>query len=129
MASTILVVTNDDDRLAALLRTLSCAGYSATGASTLAEAKQRLGVKSPDLLIADERLGAFNGLHVIVLARASHPEMKAIVTSHSRDQGLESEAKRLNVECVVEPTNAAEWLTSISRTLNSLGDAVGPVMH
>jgi DNA-binding NtrC family response regulator len=126
MPSTILIVTNDDNRLGALVRTLNGAGYRASGASTFAEAKQRLGDKSPDLLIADERLGAFNGLHVIILGRASDPEMKAIVASHRRDQGLEAEAKRLNVDCVVQPTSAADWLTSVSRALNHLVDAPEP---
>jgi DNA-binding NtrC family response regulator len=119
MTPSILIVSNDDNRLAVLLGTLSGAGYQASGASTFAEARQQLGANSPDLLIADERLGAFNGLHVIVLARANHPDMKAIVTSHSKDRGLESEAKRLNVECVVQPTDATEWLASVSRTLNT----------
>jgi DNA-binding NtrC family response regulator len=119
MTPSILIVSNDDNRLGILLGTLSDAGYHASGASTFAEARQQLGANSPDLVIADERLGAFNGLHVIVLARANHPDMKAIVTSQAKNQGLESEARRLNVECVVHPTDATEWLASISRTLNS----------
>jgi DNA-binding NtrC family response regulator len=128
MASTILIVTQDNDRLAGLLWTLDAAGYRARGASTFAEAKQRLGDQSPDLLIADERLGAFNGLHVILRARTNHPEMKAIVTSHCWDEGLEIEAKRLDVECVVRPTDAAEWLTAISRTLNP-ANTTDPLVH
>ena len=119
MSPSILVVTNDDDRLAILLRTLSGAGYRASGALTFAEAKQSLGDRSPDLVIADERLGPFNGLHLIVLGRAHDPRMKAIVTSRSRDLGLESEAKRLNVECLYEPMDPAEWLVSISKALDN----------
>jgi DNA-binding NtrC family response regulator len=117
MSSHIVVVTGDDARRAVLLDTLNDAGYVARGASTFDEARHLLEVRSPDLLIADERLGAFNGLHVIVVGRTRHPLMKAIVTSPVKDHGLESDARRLNVHCLVEPTRPADWLASISRTL------------
>ena len=117
MSSQIVVVTGNDERRAALLDTLNDAGYLASGASTFDEAKHLLETRSPDLVIADERLGAFNGLHVIVVGRARHPGMKAIVTSPIKDEGLEIDAKRLNVYCLVEPTRQSDWLASISRTL------------
>jgi DNA-binding NtrC family response regulator len=117
MSSHIVVVTGDDERRTVLLDTLNDAGYVASGASTFDEAKHLLETRSPDLVIADERLGAFNGLHVIVVGRARHPLMKAIVTSRVKDEGLECDAKRLNVQCLVQPTRASDWLASISRTL------------
>jgi DNA-binding NtrC family response regulator len=117
MPSKIVVVTADDKRRSVLLETLNDAGYVATGASTFEEAKELVERRSPDLLIADERLGPFNGLHVIVVGRAQHPRMKAIVTSSVRDEALENEAKRLNVACLVQPARPADWLASISRTL------------
>jgi DNA-binding NtrC family response regulator len=117
MSSHIVVVTGDADRRMVLLDTLNDAGYVASGASTLDEARHLLETRSPDLVIADERLGAFNGLHVIVVARARYPSMKAIVTSRVKDEGLESDARRLNVHCLVEPTLPSDWLASISRTL------------
>ena len=117
MSSQIVVVTGDDERRTALLDTLNGAGYLASGASTFAEAKQLLETRSADLVIADERLGPFNGLHVIVVGRAHHPGMKAIVTSRVKDEGLENEARRLNVHCLVQPTEASDWLASVSRTL------------
>ena len=117
----IFVVSSDDDRRSGLLTVLSGAGYSASGASTFAEAKEALGTRSPDLVIADERLGAFNGLHVIMLGRANRPDMKAIVTTRSRGAGLETDARRLNVQCLVPPPSPAEWLVSISQTLDNSG--------
>ena len=120
MTRQIFVVSGDDNRLSSLLMMLSGAGYSASGASTFAEAKEALGSRSPDLVIADERLGAFNGLHLIMLGRANHPEMKAIVTSSSNGSGLVTDAKRLNVQCLVPPPSPAEWLLSISQTLDNV---------
>jgi DNA-binding NtrC family response regulator len=118
MAAKIFVVSGDDGHRLRLINVLSGAGYRASGAATFAEAKQVLGSSSADLVIAEERLGAFNGLHVIVLGRAHRPDLKAIVMTAHRDPALETDARRLNVDCVVETANAAEWLESVSRTLD-----------
>ena len=117
MSPQILVVSSDDAGLSSVLQVLSGAGYRASGASTFAQAKQVLGAATPDLVIADQRLGAFNGLHLIALGRAKDPAMKAIVTSPIKDRGLEDDAKGLNVQCLVRPTTADEWLAPISETL------------
>jgi DNA-binding NtrC family response regulator len=118
MSPRILVVSGDGERLNVLVDSLNGAGYLASGASTFAEGKQLVESKLPDLVIADERLGPFNGLHLIVVSRARHPRMKAIVTSHVRDAALENDAKRLHVQCLVEPTEISGWLASISSTLD-----------
>lgn len=114
----ILVVSNNGVDLAAMLHVLNAAGYRATGASTFDEAKRSLAGGSPDLVIADERLGAFNGLHVILRARAEHPHVSAIVTTPVNSSGLEADARRLNVEYMIKPRNPVEWLAAISRTLD-----------
>ena len=73
--SGILVVSNDGIGLALTLSALHDAGYQASGASSFEEAKRFLAKTSPDLVIADECLGPFNGLHIIMRARAIHPEV------------------------------------------------------
>ena len=115
----IFVVSNDGDGLTAMLDTFEDAGYRATGVSTFEEAQQRLTSESPDLVIADERLGAFNGLHVLLTARAEHPHAGAIVTTPFRNRGLEADARSLNVQCMVKPRNPAEWLAPVSRMLTT----------
>ncbi len=135
--SGILVVSNDGIGLAHTLTALHDAGYQASGASSFEEAKQFLAGASPDLVIADECLGAFNGLHVIMRARASQPEVPAIVTTSALSRGLEADARSLNVEWMLKPQNPAEWLAPISRTLRSEAtavaagtmDAPGPLVH
>jgi DNA-binding response OmpR family regulator len=115
----ILVVSNDGDNLSAMLDVFENAGYHATGARTFHEAQQRLGSDSPDLVIADERLGDFNGLHVLLTARAEHPHARAIVTTPARNRGLEADARSLDVRCMVKPRNAAEWLAPVSSFLTA----------
>ena len=129
MAARIFVVSGDDSHRSRLIDVLSGAGYRTSGAATFAEAKQVLGSSSADLVIAEERLGAFNGLHVIVLGRAVHPDMKAIVMTAQRDPALETDARRLNVDCVVESADPEEWLESVSRTLDAATPCAGPTIH
>ena len=115
--SQILVVSTDGVGLNALLDVFGSAGYCASGAASFEEARAKLADSAPDLVIADERLGAFNGLHVIMTARAEHPGVSAIVTTRVKNRGLEADARSLDVQCMVAPRNAAEWLAPVSRML------------
>jgi len=116
----IFVVSNDGDGLSAMLNVFEDAGYRATGASTYEEARQRLASESPDLVIADERLGAFNGLHVLFTARAEHPHASVIVTTPVKNRALEADARSLNVHCLVKPRNPARWLAPVSSLLTAM---------
>jgi DNA-binding NtrC family response regulator len=113
----ILVVSNDVVGLSDTLSVLGHAGYHARGASTFAEARHRLASTSPDLVIADQRLGEYNGLHVILRARAKHPDLSAIVTTGEMDRGFEADATSLGVECVLKPKNAEGWLAPVAKVL------------
>ena len=117
--SGILVVSNDGIGLAHTISALHAAGYQASGAASFEEAKLFLADASPDLVIADECLGAFNGLHIILRARAIRPEVSAIVTTPVKSRGLEADARSLNVEWMLKPRTPEEWLVPISRTLRS----------
>jgi DNA-binding NtrC family response regulator len=122
MSPEILVVSNDDVSLVATLQVLNEAGYNASGASTFEEGKRLMAARCPDFVIADERLGNYNGLHLILRGRFDDPDMGGIVTSVAKDPGLEAEARRLNVECVVKPEDPADLLAPISRTLQTSYD-------
>jgi DNA-binding response OmpR family regulator len=115
----ILVVSNDVANLIDVLDVLTSAGYQASGAASFEEATRVLAHRSPDLVIADERLGEFNGLHIIVKARAGHPEVAGIVTTPAPNRGLEADARGLNVECVIKPHDPTEWLVPVWQTLNA----------
>ena len=116
--SQILVVNNDGARLTRVLSVLNAAGYRARGASTFEEATRALSERVPDLVIADERLGAYNGLHVILRARADHPDVSAIVTTPVKNRGLEADARSLNIQCLIKPQSAGGWLEPVWKILN-----------
>jgi DNA-binding NtrC family response regulator len=118
MPSTILVVSPSAS-LAPTIQLLTSVGYEVTSAATFEDATRLLATTTPDLLIADERLGEFNGLHLILRGRAGHPDLRAIVTTSSEDTCFEREAFRLNTQWCVKPLDPADWLLPISRALRS----------
>jgi DNA-binding response OmpR family regulator len=117
--SRILMVSQDVVSMLDVLDVLTAAGHQVSGAASFEEASRLIAGGSPDLVIVDERLGEFNGLHLIVRARAEHPAIGAIVTTPVRNRGLESDARGLNVECLIRPTDPAGWLASVWRTLHA----------
>jgi DNA-binding NtrC family response regulator len=117
----ILVVSNDSKSLKTMLEVLTGAGYEANGATSFMEGKRLLGERSPDLLIADERLEAFNGMHLILRGRFFEPELQAIVVGASESAGLEAEARRLNIPSVVRPSDPTEWPVLISEVFGRDG--------
>ncbi len=94
----VLIVDSDAPVLAKTIETFERAGYAATGVSTFQAAKRLMQDRPPDVLIADVRLGEFNGLHLALLGRRYNPTMTTIVTHSPADRGLGSVAHRLNVE-------------------------------
>jgi DNA-binding response OmpR family regulator len=127
--SQILVVSTDNIALAQTVTVLSKAGHQASGATTFEDASRVLASRSPDLVIADEYLGNFNGLHVIMRARATHPDVLAIVTTSRKNRGLEADARSLNVKCMLKPRDPAQWVASISRTLRAEAGAESACFH
>jgi len=119
MSQRILMVTTDSAALDKALHALTNAGFDATGVATFEEASRRMSRTTPDLLIADERLGAFNGLHLIARGHARSPEMRAIVTTRVRNAALESDAREFDALCLVTPANATEWLGPVCSMLGS----------
>jgi DNA-binding NtrC family response regulator len=119
MSPEILIVSHDDASLNAMLQVVTDAGYQAHGASTFEEGRRLLSTKSPDLVIADGRLGIYNGLHLLLKARFSDPEVGAIVTSGVPDRGLEADARQFNVQMVTRPEDPREWLAPISDALEA----------
>jgi len=119
MAYSILVVDEHPLAVARFVQPLMNAGYHVTGATSFEAAKHWLDAHPPNLLIAAERLGLFNGLHLVLRGRFDHPEMAAIVTASFNDPLLDAEATSYGAARVVAPRNEIELLALVSRTFAS----------
>lgn len=111
----VLIVSTSAERSAALVNLLMGVGHDVIAAFGFKEAAQALVDHSPDLLISEVRLGAFNGLHLVIRCRNTHPATRTIVLDGTYDSGLEFEAHRHGAIYLVEPVDEVELLAQVSR--------------
>lgn len=120
MAPSILIVDDDQAALSGLVELLRSAGYEATGCRQFEDAVRSLATARPDLLIADVRLGEYNGLHLIVRSRASHPGMASIVISGHPDPAIQREATEAGASAfLLKPLKLSEFLATVARVLGT----------
>jgi CheY-like chemotaxis protein len=114
--ATILIV--DDHRVTrlGLAEMLGQAGYDVVTAGTFPEARRILRETPPDLLIADVRLGSFNGLQLVISGPRRIP---AIVITGYADAVLEAEARRGGAEYLVKPFDPEQLLSLIRQKLGA----------
>jgi DNA-binding response OmpR family regulator len=119
IASPVAIVVDAD--LAELRKTeqaLEDAGFVVMSASSFAQAKTLLMSITPEIVIADIKLEAFNGLHLAALCAVWRPATPFIATHHVHDTVLEADAKRLNAAYVVK-TPTREELTRCAVELHN----------
>jgi two-component system response regulator GlrR len=114
--ASILVVDDDPPLRGWFQHVLSDAGYRVTLASTFDVGQRALRAESPDLLIADVRLGAHNGLQLVATAP---PGIASIIVTGFADLVLEAEALRLGAHYVIKPISADDLLALVHDKLES----------
>ena len=118
------VLLVDDD--VALLRLvelwLIAGGYNVVACDGFGDAKHQLVLSPPDLLITDVRLGAFNGLQLVIQAKAQRPETVAIVMSAFDDSTLRREAEQAGALYVLKPLTSDGLLTSVNQAASSAAE-------
>ena len=104
----VLIV--DPDRRSAddLASALRHAGFQTLEASTFPEGKGIWNAELPEVLVADIRLGQYNGLQLLVRARLERPDVAGIITCALPDVVLEAETRRFGGIFIVKPLNVAQ---------------------
>ena len=113
VARAILIADDDPGIREWLTRLLGGAGYTVVAVGTVDEAKKALAEHRPDLLIADVRMGAFNGLHLV----AMNPGLPAIVMTGHDDPVIEADARQLGAEYLLKPLDSSSLLETIAHKL------------
>jgi DNA-binding response OmpR family regulator len=123
-----LVVDSDPVQLAATVLVVRSLGYVAITAGSFEEARKHLlATEALDLLIADIRLGPFNGLQLAFRARALHPSVRVIVTDRTFDPTLEAETTRVGGAYLARPFTPEDLATLISRPVNGTAVQSKPI--
>jgi DNA-binding response OmpR family regulator len=98
-----LLVEPDADYRTLLAEHLAGRGRDVVAVSSFSEAREQLKLAPFDLIVTATRLGAFNGLHLVLIARSMNMSMAAIVTTPTPDEVLEREASSFGAAFVARP--------------------------
>src|SRR5688500_7175377 len=95
----VLIIDDDAAYLSACSTILSGDGHQVVACANFDEGRRRLAQDTFDALIADVRLGAYNGLHLITLAA---PSMIKIAVSAFLDTVIRRDAEQAGARFVVK---------------------------
>jgi CheY-like chemotaxis protein len=116
MATTILIVDDDRSTRVGLAELLEGAGYRTSTLGSFEEAARVLRTSPPDLLIADVRLGPFNGLQLVI---SSPKPIPSIIITGFADPVLESDARRRGADYILKPVDPPALLRLVAQKLAS----------
>lgn len=117
MTSDILVVSADPHVLSGRVTALRRAGFSARACSSFPDARRTLEEGAPpEVLVTDVRLGPYNGLHLVAVARVEFPRTVAIVIG-GQDHVLEVEAGGLGARYLLTPVTPHDLEMAIAELL------------
>lgn len=102
-AARILIVDDDAAVLDMLSRLLAQWGHEAIPFARFEEARAFLEDHQPDALVVDVRLGQYNGLQLLHLARRNHPQIPVIVLSGFDDPVLRADAAEAGAAYLLKP--------------------------
>jgi CheY-like chemotaxis protein len=120
MATRVLIVEDDDAARAGLIRLITGRGHEVFSAATFEDGKRLLRAHRPDVLITDVRLGAFNGLQLLL--SDPHRQHAIVLTAYS-DHVLEQEARKLGAHFLLKPIVPDQLLDLIDELAEAPLDA------
>ena len=119
MAALIVLVNADPAALRQAEQLLSDAGYVIAPASSFSGGRELLRSVRPDLLVADVRLEAYNGLQLAAYCNAHYPGMPIVITHSRPDSVLERDAGRLGASFISDPLSSPEFLTAVQSSITT----------
>ena len=126
--TSVLVVDDDAPLARALARELRGNGYDATPVSGYDEALERLSEQSYDVVLTDLRMGAKDGLDLILAIAESFPATRPILMSAYATARDSERAKELGaVRVLCKPFDTAEMLQAVERAVECAQGFVGSV--
>ena len=109
----VLMIDDDQEYLRFCAIILRDDGHDVTACSDFTEGRRLLAGDHFDALIADVRLGAYNGLHLIALAA---PSMIKIALSAFLDPVIRRDAEQAGAQFLVKPTDCASISALLSQS-------------
>ena len=112
----IVIVENDPVTLSSWTEILRDAGYAVIGVKSFEDGRDALEA-DPSLLMVDVRLGVYNGLQLVMRAKARTPDLPVIVVTGFADAVIARDARRFGAICLDKPIDADQLLSAIASAL------------
>jgi two-component system, NtrC family, phosphoglycerate transport system response regulator PgtA len=109
----VLIAEDDPATLDGLAAYVHSRGFSVVPVPTFADARRLMPYLRPDVVVADIRLGEYNGLQLAVQASSLSPRPTVIVTSGFEDPVLTAEAARMGATFLLKPIDPARLVSLI----------------
>ena len=115
----VLIVDDDDELLAVMVALVESWGSTALPFNQFEAARTVLleGVEAHALLV-DVRIGGFNGLHLVHLARRLYPFMTVVAMTGFDDPVLRAEAEKAGAAYLLKPVPPEEIQRTLFRGLS-----------
>jgi DNA-binding response OmpR family regulator len=111
----LLVYTVSREDAVSTARALAELGFTVTVTTNFAAAKQRVLTRPPDLLVTELRLGAFNGVHLVLAGRSVRRDLAAVVLGGAEDGKLREDAEAAGAMFLLEPLAAGDLVATVER--------------
>lgn len=111
----VLVVDDDPQVLSLTARWLRAAGYDPVMSNDFRDARVQIQVCEPSIVVADVRLGSFNGIQLGLLARRIRFDAGVVIISGWDDASLRREAAQIGAEYLQKPFQANDLLSAMDR--------------
>jgi DNA-binding NtrC family response regulator len=115
----IIVVDDDALTLGFVVRALSMVGHRVTACTTFEAGRAALDQGTPEIVIVDVRLGGYNGLQLIMLAKHRNPQAQAIAITGFDDLDLRNEAAKMGATFLTKPFSASALQELIDQLTNA----------
>ena len=112
----VIVVTPSSDVAGTVTDALRETDYHVVALSDFATARAALERQPPDLLISELKLGAYNGLHLVIVAHGRRAPTRAIIIGPP-DPVMEREARRQHAVYLTTPANDEMVLKAATQVL------------
>ncbi len=114
MPSRVLVVDDQPEVMRLLVQFLVLEGHDVVGETEFEPARRFIDTTPPDVLVTDVRLGAYNGLQLVLHMRTARPDAPVVVLSAWDDAMLRQEAARLGAQYRTKPISRSELTEAIA---------------
>jgi len=120
MAYSILIAVQDAEERSQIADVLSEVGYRVIVSTGFKHARQLLKATTPATLVADLRMGIYNGLQLVTDGRSGRARLSGVILTDGEDGGLAETARQLGADLLTRPVEPVAMLGAVSRALSSV---------